>query len=70
MGGPLKGSYAVKNGTDATYDYISDFGLYVDDPCQAVHNNQNINMSPRNTTVKDMKYHDGTDSKFWLSKVC
>ena len=44
--------------------------MHVEDPCQAVDNNQHINMSPRNTTVKDMKYHDGTDSRFWIPKVC
>jgi len=33
VGGPIKGSYAVKNGTDDAYDYISDFGFYVEDPC-------------------------------------
>ena len=33
MGGPIKGSYAVKNGQDELYDYISDFGVRVEDPC-------------------------------------
>jgi len=31
--GPIKGSYVVKNGQDYEYDYISDFGLQVQDPC-------------------------------------
>ena len=36
VGGPIKGFYIVKNGEDKYYDYISDFGVYVEDPCQAV----------------------------------
>ena len=46
IGGPIKGSYVVKNGLDAVYDYISDFGVIVEDPCQAVDNTLNINMDP------------------------
>ena len=70
VGGPIKGSYVVKNGEDEMYDYISDFGLYVQDPCQAFDNKLNINMDPTNKTVKDLKYHDGTDSQFWLPNHC
>ena len=70
VGGPIKGSYAVKNGTDKVYDYISDFGFYVEDPCQAFDNKLNINLNPTNRTVKDLKYHDGTDSQFWLTHIC
>ena len=71
VGGPIKGSYVVKNGTDINYyDYISDFGFYVEDPCQAFDNNLNINLNPINRTVKDMKYHDGTNSTFWLPNIC
>ena len=66
IGGPIKGSYAIKNGEDESYDYISDFGVRVEDPCQAVDNKRSINLDPRNTTIKDLKYHDGTDSHFWL----
>jgi len=29
VGGPIKGFYIVKNGSDTLYDYISDFGVYV-----------------------------------------
>ena len=68
VGGPIKGSYAVVNGQDPINDYISDLGFRVEDPCQAVDNNLNINLSPSYTTVKDLKYHDGTDSKFWLTQ--
>jgi len=46
IGGPIKGSYVVKKGLDAVYDYISDFGVIVEDPCQAVDNTLNINMDP------------------------
>ena len=60
--GPIKGSYVVKDGQDNTFDYISDFGLSVQDPCQAFDNKLNINLNPANRTVKDLKYHDGTDS--------
>ena len=67
--GPIKGSYLVKVGED-NYDYISDFGLFVQDPCQAFDNKQSINLNPTKRTVKDLKYHDGTDSEFWLPKVC
>ena len=70
VGGPIKGSYAVKNGTDKEYDYISDFGFYVEDPCQAFDNKLKINLNPTNRTVKDLKYHDGTDSQFWLTNIC
>ena len=68
--GPIKGSFIVKNGADAEFDYISDFGVFVQDPCQAFDNKLNINLNPSNRTVKDLKYHDGTDSQFWLPKVC
>ena len=44
--------------------------MRVEDPCQAKDNNFNINLNPRNTTVKDLKYHEGTDSLFWLRKMC
>ena len=75
IGGPIKGSYAVKAPVDTSndlggYDYISDFGMRVEDPCQAVDNNLKIHLTPTSTTVKDLKYHDGTDSKFWLAEVC
>ena len=70
VGGPIKGSYAIKNGEDQDYDYISDFGMRVEDPCQAVDDKLNIKLTPSYTTVKDLKYHNGTDSQFWLPKVC
>ena len=70
VGGPIKGSYAVKDGQDIYYDYISDFGFYVEDPCQAFDNNLNIKLNPTNRTVKDLKYHIGTDSQFWLTNIC
>jgi hypothetical protein len=66
----MKGSYVVKNGADAKYDYISDFGFYVEDPCQAFDNKLNINLNPADRTVKDLRYHEGTDSNFWLANVC
>ena len=46
VGGPIKGFYIVKNGEDAAYDYISDFGVYVEDPCQAVDDQMNIKSDP------------------------
>ena len=70
VGGPIKGSYAKKNGEDEYYDYIVDFGLRVEDPCQALDDTLNINFSPSHTTVKDLRYHEGTDSQFWLRSVC
>ena len=70
IGGPIKGAYVVKSGSDIVHDYISDFGVYVDDACQAVDNKANILMSPTHKTVKDFKYHSGTDSQFWLSNLC
>ena len=70
VGGPIKGSYVTKNSTDAQYDYISDFGFYVEDPCQAFDNKLNINLNPTKRTVKDLKHHDGTDSQFWLANIC
>ena len=68
--GPFKGAYVVKDGQDDRYDYISDFGVYVDDPCQAVDNKVNIILEPSKKTVKDLKYHLGTDSHFWLPNLC
>jgi len=70
VGGPIKGSYVIKNGEDVTYDYISDFGVRVEDPCQAVDNKQNMFLSPGYSTSKDFRYHVGTDSQFWLQKIC
>jgi len=71
LGGPVKGSYMVKNGQDFEYDYISDFGVYVEDPCQAVDNTtQKVSLNPTHTSIKDLKYHAGTDSPFWLAKTC
>jgi hypothetical protein len=46
VGGPIKGSYIIKNGEDEWEDYISDFGVYVDDPCQAVDDKENIYSNP------------------------
>ena len=71
VGGPIKGFYIVKNGEDLDYDYISDFGVYVEDPCQAVDNTtQKIGLNPTHTSIKDLRYHAGTNSPFWLAKVC
>ena len=42
--------------------------MYVEDPCQPVDNKHNIHLSPTYTTVKDLKYHNGTDSEFWLTQ--
>ena len=69
--GPIKGSYAIDGGSfDPINQYISDFGVRVEDPCQTVDNKLNINLAPSKTTVKDLKYQNGTDSQFWLPKVC
>jgi hypothetical protein len=70
LGGPIKGSYVIKSNEDVVNDYISDFGMRVGDPCQIVDNSMKINLNPTNRTVKDLKYHDGTDSHFWLPSVC
>jgi len=71
IGGPIKGFYVVKNDEGPKYDYISDFGVYVEDPCQAVDNTtQKIGLNPEYTSVKDLKYHAGADSPFWLTNVC
>ena len=71
VGGPIKDFYLIKSGEDSSQDYISDFGVYVRDPCQAVDNTtQKIGLNPTHTSIKDLKYHDGTDSPFWLAKVC
>jgi len=70
IGGPVKGSYIVKNGEDNLYDYISDFGVYVEDPCQAFDDTEKIALNPAHTSFRDLRYHDGTDSPFWLPNVC
>jgi len=62
LGGPIKGAYVVKNHTDGRYDYISDFGVRVEDPCQAKDNARNMKLTPGYSTVKDLKYQTGTDS--------
>ena len=73
MGGPIKGSFAIKY-TPTFYDnnqeYISNFGVYVEDPCQAIDNKRKITLTPGYTTSRDLKYHEGTDSQFWLRSVC
>ena len=48
LGGPVKGSYAIKDGEneDEGNDYISDFGMRVEDPCKPFDNKQNINLNP------------------------
>lgn len=68
--GPIKGSFVVKIGEDYYNDYLSDFGFKVEDPCQAVDDRNSIHISPARTTVKDLKYQNGTDSYFWLANVC
>jgi len=71
VGGPIKGFSMVKNGEEGLYEYISDFNVFVEDPCQAVDNTfQKIGLNPKHTSIKDLKYHAGTDSPFWLTKVC
>ena len=67
MGGPIKGSYAINYiplAKDNLQDYISNFGVYVEDPCQAVDNKRKITLTPGYTTSRDLKYHEGTDSTF------
>ena len=44
--------------------------MRVEDPCQAFDNKLNINLDPSNTTVKDLKFHKGADSEFWLTNIC
>ena len=45
LGGPVKGSFVVK--LNQNVDLISDFGMYVDDPCQIVNNvSLQINVDP------------------------
>jgi hypothetical protein len=46
IGGSIKGFFIVKNGQYEAYDYISDFGVFVEDPCQAVDDEKNINSNP------------------------
>ena len=49
----------VKDGEDVRQDYISDFGMRVEDPCQAFDNHLNINLNPNKRTVKDLRFHKG-----------
>ena len=46
IGGPIKGSYAIKNGQDSYQDYISDFGMIVADPCKIIDDKLNIKLTP------------------------
>ena len=64
--GPVKGSYAIIYATDALYNYVSDFGMRVEDPCKAQDDDLYINLTPGNTTEKDLKYYQGTNSSFWI----
>ena len=66
MNGPVKGSYAIIYASDDLYSYVSDFGMRVDDPCKAQDDDLYINLTPGFSTVKDLKYHTGTHSYFWL----
>jgi len=73
VGGPIKGSFAITYKPvilDAIQDYISNFGVYVEDPCQAIDNNRKITLTPGYLTSRDLKYHEGTNSTFWLRTVC
>ena len=64
IGGPVKGSYMVREGKDS----VTDWGLRVDDPCKAVDNLELISMKTGHTAYRDLRYHDGTNSTFWLQK--
>ena len=62
----------MDDNADRHYEYISEFGMRVDDPCQAIDNDVESNKTsivrPGRTTVKDLKYYQGTDSTFWLPR--
>jgi len=62
IGGPVKGSYMVREGKDL----VTDWGLRVDDPCKAVDNLERISMKISHTAYRDLRYHDGTNSTYWL----
>ena len=70
VGGPIKGSYVIKVNKDRIYDYISHFGMRIEDPCRIIDNNQKIYLNPRKVSTKDLRHHDGYDSTFWLKSVC
>ena len=40
----------------------------MDDPCKAVDNLSRISMKTGHTSYRDLRYHDGTNSTFWLQK--
>ena len=42
----------------------------MDDPCKAHDDSKNIFFSAEKTTVKDLKFHEGTDSNYWLKHEC
>lgn len=70
LGGPVKGSYLIVDGKDAGSEYVSDFGLRVDDPCKAHDDAKNIIFTADKTIAKDLKFHEGTDSDYWLRHEC
>jgi hypothetical protein len=70
IGGPLKGSYAVISAKNDYNEFVSDFGMRVADPCKAHDDSKNIDLTPESTTIKDLKFHEGTDSKLWLRHEC
>ena len=64
IGGPVKGSIWASNGSTG----FRTLGLRVDDPCKAVDNLERISMKTSHTAYRDLRYHDGTNSTFWLQK--
>ena len=70
VGGPVKGSFAITDSIDYFNYFVSDIGVRVDDPCKAHDDNIDIQLTPAKTAVKDLKFHDGTDSVFWLRHEC
>jgi hypothetical protein len=57
IGGPLKGAYAVIDFNHLFIEFVSDFGIRVDDPCKAHDDTENIYLNPEQTTFKDLKFH-------------
>ena len=40
----------------------------MDDPCKAVDNLERISMKTGHTFDRDLRYHEGTNSTYWLQK--
>ena len=66
IGGPVKGSYAVIQYATHYYEYVREWGFRVEDPCKTPFNGTTFYVTK--THERDLQYHTGTDSAYWLTQ--